>query len=227
MNMHPARATPAPGATRDASRLTGEVYGRLINLSGRRRFTSQRVVLYAVLALQGRPGSMDASKEALVNFMDAHAALVDGNADLPGVFCQELREAYFGAAGGDSAIRAFASLAQRTHEAIQTRARSAAALLDQLVDSATPLLVSLNGITQVYEDLARRQAAGARKQLFELMGEIQSIARHARIVSSNAQIVAARAQGSGREFSVVAAELSQITTRMDEMVREAMRTSAP
>ena len=40
---------PSP-AKAGASELCGEVFGTLINLSGRRRFTSQRVVLYALLA---------------------------------------------------------------------------------------------------------------------------------------------------------------------------------
>ncbi|HZX25792.1 MAG TPA: methyl-accepting chemotaxis protein, partial [Telluria sp.] len=33
-----------------ASTLSGDLFGRLINLAGRRRFTSQRLVLHAVLA---------------------------------------------------------------------------------------------------------------------------------------------------------------------------------
>ena len=57
------------------------------------------------------------------------------------------------------------------------------------------------------------------------MGDIQSIAKQARIVSFNAQIIASRAQASGREFAVVAAELSDITGRIDELVREAVRSS--
>lgn len=38
-------------------------------------------------------------------------------------------------------------------------ARGAPALLEALVESATPLLATLNRLTQVYEDLARRPPA--------------------------------------------------------------------
>ena len=212
-------------AFKSASRLTGEVYSTLINLSGRRRFTSQRLVLYAVLAAQGRDAALQVSKDALATFRDAHVGLVEGNAELPGVFCDELHEAYFGAGGSDAPIREFIALAQRTHDAIASGARAVPALLDQLVERATPLLAALNSLTQLYETLARRHAAQARKQLVGVMSDIESIAKQARIVSFNAQIVASRAGAPGREFSVVAAELSQITSRIDELVREALRSS--
>lgn len=206
-------------------RLSGEIYGTLINLSGRRRFTSQRVVLYALLASLGRESVLQMAGDALTTFRDAHAALIEGTDQVPGVFCEELRAAYFGTHEGDKTIQNFIGLAQRTLEAIQSRARGAPGLLDQLVESATPLLVVLNRITQVYEDLAKRQAATARKQLVDAMSDIESIAKHARIVSFNAQVVAARAGVAGREFAVVAGELSQITGKLDELVREALRTS--
>lgn len=224
--LHLERA-PAPQATNTPAspRLSGEVYGMLINLSGRRRFTSQRVVLYALLASQARVGALAMSTDTLATFREAHAALVEGNSQVPGVFCEELREAYFGALEGDKVIRAFIGLAQRTLDAIQAGAPGAAAWLDQLVDSTTPLLAVLNRITQVYEDLAKRQAGLAKTHLVGVMGDIESIAKQARIVSVNAQIVAARAGAAGREFSVVASELSQITGKIDQLVREALRTS--
>lgn len=217
--LHTGRASSARAA------LSGEAFGTLINLSGRRRFTSQRVVLYAVLAAQGRDGALQMSKDALATFRQAHRALVDGTDELPGVFCDELHEVYFGDEGGDAVIRGFIDLAQRTQEGIAGGHRYAQRCLDELVDSATPLLAVLNRITQVYEDLARRQAGLARKQLRGVMSDIESIAKQARIVAFNAQIVASRSNASGREFAVVASEMSQITTRIDELVREAMRTS--
>jgi hypothetical protein len=205
--------------------LNGDVFGKLINLSGRRRFTSQRVVLYAVLALKGKTGALEISRDALSIFEKAHADLTQGSAELPGIFCPELQKAY-GADGGDRAIQDFIELARQTQETIEARMRGSAELLNRLVECATPLLATLNGITQLYEDLARRQAQQAKKQLVGVISEIESIAKEARIVLFNAQIAAARAQSAGREFSVVTKELSHITARIDELAREALRTSA-
>ncbi|HZT56797.1 MAG TPA: methyl-accepting chemotaxis protein [Burkholderiaceae bacterium] len=208
------------------SNLSGEIFGTLVNLSGRRRFTSQRVVLFAVLAAQGRDRARQMADDALTAFRDAHSALVHGTDRVPGIFCDELQEAYFGASQGDKVIRDFIGLAGRALDAIEACSPGAPSLLEQLVESATPLLAVLNGITQVYDDLAKRQASLAKKQLTGIMSDIESIAKQAHIVGFNAQIVAARAGASGREFSVVASELSRITGKIDELVREALRASA-
>ena len=206
--------------------LSGDVYGALINLSGRRRFTSQRLVLYAVLASLGHDHAVASSREALVLFRDAHAALIDGKGELPGVFCKELEDAYFGPSQGDRRICEFIQLAENTLDAIESESRQARALLDELVRSATPLLAALNRITQVYEDLAKRNAQQVKKQLHGIMGDIKSIAKQARMVAFNAQIVAARAGQAGREFAVVAGVLTDITGEIDELVHSALTSSA-
>lgn len=208
------------------SSLSGETFGVLINLSGRRRFTSQRLVLYAVLASLGHEAAVDTACEALRQFSDAHTALVKGSDELPGVFCEELEQAYFGSAQGERQIREFMALAERALAALQAASSQAPGLLDQLVRSATPMLAVLNGITQVYEELARRHARQVKKQLHGIMTDIESIAKQARMVSFNAQIVAARAGMAGREFSVVASELSNITGEIDILVRQALHDSS-
>ncbi|WP_458232161.1 type IV pili methyl-accepting chemotaxis transducer N-terminal domain-containing protein [Roseateles sp. P5_E8] len=196
----------------------------MINLSGRRRFTSQRVVLYAVLASQGREGAPATAREALVTFSDAHRALLEGELS-PQALGGELQQAYFGPDRAHERITAFIELAGRSLDLIATNAFNAPTLLEELVEAATPLLATLNRLTQIYEDLARQQASTAKKQLTAVMGDIEQIAKHARIVSFNAQVVAARAGTSGREFAVVSGELTQITGKLDGLVREAVRSA--
>ncbi|MBL8277099.1 MAG: type IV pili methyl-accepting chemotaxis transducer N-terminal domain-containing protein [Pelomonas sp.] len=214
----PIRAVDAPRTT------AGELFGKTINLSGRRRFTSQRVVLYAVLAAQGRAGAVAIAREALDTFAQAHGALLEGEL-APQALGAALTEAYFGADRANERITAFIGLARRALDAIAAGGPQASGLLEELVEAATPLLGTLNRLTQVYEDLARQHAAAAKRQLSAVMGDIEQIAKHARIVSFNAQVVAARAGHSGREFSVVSGELTQITGKLDGLVREAVRSA--
>jgi hypothetical protein len=229
---HLARATlphrPASpvAPARAAARPSGQVYATLINLSGRRRFTSQRVVLYAVLAHQGDPDAMALSRAALATFRDAHHTLMHGKENVPGLFCPELEAAYRGPTGADLPIQAFLSLAERAQDAVSRGSAAAATLLAELVAAATPLLAVLNRVTQVYEDLAAAQAQASRTQLQGVLGDIESIARHARIVAFNAQVAAARAGAWGREFAVVAGELSAITSKIDGLVHEALGASS-
>lgn len=206
--------------------LSGEVFGALINLSGRRRFTSQRLVLYAVLAAQGQQGACATAREALGLFRSAHAALLKRSGDLPGVFCPELEEVYFGRSRGDARITGFAELAQRALNAIEDKLKTGPALLEQLVQETTPLLAVLNEITAVYEAQSKKHARLMREQLRGIMTDIETIAREAKMVAFNARIVAARSGQAGREFSVVAGVLSNITGEIDELVKEALSGAA-
>jgi hypothetical protein len=202
--------------------LSGEVFSALINLSGRRRFTSQRIVLYALLASQGQDGSAATAQEALTLFRGAHRSLL-GEADgLPGVFCPELREAYFGKLDGDKQIVAFADLGERTLKAIAQGSTQAEELLAELVRITTPTLAILNAITGIYEEQAKQNARQVRRQLRGVITDIETINRQARMVAFNARIVAARAGQAGKEFSVVAGVLSTITGEIDEMVNAAL-----
>lgn len=217
--------TPNTAAVAAEARLSGDVFGALINLSGRRRFTSQRVVLYAVLASMGHEGAVATARETLAQFRDAHTTLIDGKGGLPGIFCGQLRDAYFGTLQGDKVIRNFIKLAESTLDGIVGNARGTPVLLDELVRTATPLLSVLNGLTLVYEEQSKRHAQTQKRQLQSMMGDIKTIARQARMVAFNAQIVAARAGPAGKEFAVVASTMTSVTSEIDELVREALNSS--
>ena len=214
--------TPQPVPEAAAVKLSGDMFGALINLAGRRRFTSQRVVLFAVLASMGHDGAIGTARDTLAQFRDAHLTLVEGKGGLPGIFCGQLRDAYFGTLQGDKIIRDFIALADAALDAIVADGRGAPALLDELVRSATPLLSVLNGLTLVYEEQCKRYAQAQRRQLQDMMGEIQTISKQARRVAFNAQVVAARAGAAGQEFAAVAGSMSNITGEIDDLVHEAL-----
>jgi len=198
----------------------------MINLSGRRRFTSQRVVLYALLAAGGDAMALATAKDALKLFAEAHKALVKGNDTLPGVFSPELQAAYFGPDAGDKKITAFMELAERTFTAVEHDWRQKADLLQELIAGTTPLLAVLNHITAIYEKEARTHANAVRDQLQDVMSEIKDISKQAHMVAFNAQIIASRAGAAGREFSVVANVLSSITGEIDKLVQAALAKTA-
>jgi hypothetical protein len=224
MMLH-AGSPPTHPTVQSDVKLSGDVFGALINLSGRRRFTSQRVVLYSVLASLGHEGADQTARDTLAAFRDAHMTLVQGKQGLPGVFCQQLQEAYFGTLQGDKVVRDFIALAENTLDAITTVSRRAPGLLDELVRSATPLLSVLNALTLVYEEQSKRHALQQRRQMQELMGDIKTIARQARMVAFNAQVVAARAGPVGKEFAVVASTMTNVTGEIDELVQTALASS--
>lgn len=213
-------------ATKAVRPLSGEVFGAMINLSGRRRFTSQRIVLYALLAAQGQEGSLAVAQEALALFRSAHQALLSETDELPGVFCAELQQAYFGKYEGDRKIRAFADLAERTLRAIEAASANAVVLQAELVQATTPTLVVLNQITSIYEEQSRLHARQMRRQLRSVISEIETINRQARMVAFNARIVAARAGHAGTEFSVVAGVMSNISGEIDQMISTALAAAA-
>ena len=229
---HPIDAGPA-AAPRDpvtdapAPSISAEVFGALINLSGKRRFTSQRVVLFAVLASLGHEGAHATARATLEQLREAHTSLIEGKGSLPGVFGAPLHEAYFGTLQGDAAVRSFIRLAERTLDAIAGDGIGAPALLDELVTSVTPLLSILYGLTLVYEEQATRHAQARRRQLQQVLEQMDVVSRHARQLAFNTQVLAARAGENGRDFAAVAASMTAVTGALDSLMQDAMgRASA-
>ncbi|HTD02280.1 type IV pili methyl-accepting chemotaxis transducer N-terminal domain-containing protein [Undibacterium sp.] len=203
--------------------VSSDAFGALINLAGRQRMLSQRIILHAVLASLDHEGAWKTATGALSLFRETHLILIHGKDGLPGVFFEDLRLAYFGPAQGDRKISEFIGLADKVLSHMQGAARQTTGLLAELIGSATPIIELLNDITLIYEKESQARARTLKKQLHGMMSDVKTIAKQARMVSFNAQIIAARAGAAGREFSVVAGVLTNITSEMDELIHAALR----
>lgn len=222
MTLELKRTQSAAGYTNPDFEITGETFGHLINISGRQRMLSQRIVLNIFLSSSGHENALQTARDDLQLFRDSHHALVIGNSEMPGVFFESLRIAYYSDLDGHKKNLEFINLAEQTLSAFESKYRTAQGLLNELGLLAMPIVKLLNQITMVYEIESKEFAKLEQKKRRYLMSDIQNIAKQAKIVAVNAQISAARAGEVGREFSVVATELTLITEKIDSLVKTAL-----
>lgn len=207
---------------REDHAVSAETIGELINLAGRQRMLSQRIVLHVLLAAQGHAGAADVAKGCLSTFAATHADLVEGNDRLPGVFCDALRQLYFGSHRADERIRRFIDGAGMAASRLSFESGDAQAAADALVAQASPLLELLQTITLAYQNEMRNVERAASKRDEQLAEQIGRISMQANIVAINARISAGRAGPYGREFAVVTSLLSDIVKEMECMVHGVM-----
>lgn len=179
---------------------------------------SQRIVLQAMLAFQQFDGALAIARDTLRTFADSHAALVQGRDDLPGLFSPALRDAFHGRENVAKKIADFIALASVVLEEIERSSPRADEALRALIETVDPLLTHLHGVTAVYEQESRRIARAQKKGQQDLIDRIKAIAKEAHIVSFNGQIVASRANVTGREFAVVAGVMTSITRELEAVV---------
>ncbi|WP_027213158.1 type IV pili methyl-accepting chemotaxis transducer N-terminal domain-containing protein [Burkholderia sp. WSM2232] len=222
--------------------VSNEVLSSLINIAGRQRMLSQRIVFKAMLALregegEGKgQGALAVARDTLRMFADSHAALVQGRDGLPGLFSPALREAFHGKdddrrnSSGNShvakKIADFIALASAALDAIARNAAHAGQAVELLIASADPLLNDLHAVTAVYEQESRRIARMQKREQQQLIERIKSIAKEAHIVSFNGQIVASRTNVTGREFAVVAGVMTSITKELEAVVSAFVKKTA-
>jgi hypothetical protein len=203
-----------------------DLAGTLINLCGRQRMLSQRIVLHLVLSAQGQTETLAIASDALTLFSDCHEVLSRGKGILPAPWTPALQEAFFGLQGADAPIRTFIRMARQALIEVeqgigQPPTGTLAPALSELVTAATTVLAHLNRLTQCYETAAHDSARCQRQQLIDLIGRIHNIAREARVVSFKARVASARAGEAGQEFGGVASVLSEISEQIAELAETA------
>lgn len=201
--------------------ISSDMMVALINLSGRQRMLSQRIVLNILLSAH-HPQAIAQAKEALTLFSQTHSLLVNGNHEYPGIGFEALEKVFFGPDKHEAKIRQFIQDCKQSIDACERSTNLPDSVIHGLGEAASAIVAILNQITMTYETESRRCELVRRKKQESLMHSIQNIAKEAKIVSFNAQVIAARSGDAGKEFAVVASVMTNITNEIEQLVAAAM-----
>jgi hypothetical protein len=226
MNHKPSTAvtpfTPRTPTTRPQTATPAHIAGlSLVNLAARQRMLSQRMILQTLLAARGDAQKLEAAQRSLQIFTESQQHLLATPQQLEAASAQKITAAYHGPRGVGPLIEDFIRLMRSTLEQIERRASDVSGPLIELVGHTDRILEALNTATTVFDEITKAKSDAMMKELAGIVGDIQSVAKEAKVVSFNAQIMAARAGQHGREFAVVANVLSDITGEIDGLTRKA------
>lgn len=194
----------------------------LVNLAARQRMLSQRMILQTVLASQGHPTQLAAARQSLALFTTSQQKLRQTGRELSPDLAQIILKAYEGPQGAGPTVDAFILQISTTLDQIERQDRRMPDTLAQLVDSTDRVLDALNRATTAFDQITSAQSQAMMRELTGIVNSIQTVAREAKVVSFNAQVMAARAGQHGREFAVVANVLSGITAEIDGLSLKAI-----
>ncbi len=214
--------TPHTTTTYQSMALPAHIKGlSLVNLAARQRMLSQRMILQTLLAARGDAQKLEAAQRSLQIFSESQQHLLATYPQLETGGAQRIAATYQGPQGVGPVIEAFIRQMQHTLEQIVRSSPRVAEALIELVGQTDRILEALNTATTAFDEVGKAQSEAMIKELAGIVGDIQSVAKEAKVVSFNAQIMAARAGQHGREFAVVANVLSDITGEIDGLTRKA------
>lgn len=189
-----------------------------VNRSARQRMLSQRLALQILLAERGVPGQLEAAEASLQLFADSQVQLQDEVRRATGDDARQL-EAVYGSQGVAQTVQAFVD---RCRRALTQLRRGETGTVAQVYEGLDEVLQALNLATSAFDAIAAQREQHLMRELKGIVTDIQQVAREAKIVSFNAQVIAARAGLAGREFGVVAGRLSDVSADVDQLARKGL-----
>lgn len=218
----PSPASTIPPARTALPRVPATAQISDLNLAARQRMLSQRMVMQTLLASHGDTHQLDAARGTFQLFCDSHARLLATMSQYDAPSATRLRAVYEGPHGVNATIQSFMDLMRTALEHIAQQSPRTQSVLEAIVDTTDAVLEALNAATNVFDAVTKAKADLLFKELTGIVSDIHTIAREAKVVSFNAQVMAARAGQQGREFAVVATVLSGISTEIDGLSRKAI-----
>jgi len=194
----------------------------VVNIAARQRMLSQRLVLQIVLAQQGKTNHQEEAENTLDVFESSHNHLIQIALQTPGPDGQRLRQLYFEPGHIKRTVDAFI---EDTKISLHSEPKMKNEATLRLVNSTDTILRALNTITTAFDELHSAKEAATMRELKEIVLVIQNVAREAKIVAFNAQVIAARAGSGGREFSVIANTMVNISSEVDRLARQGVHLS--
>lgn len=202
--------------------------GALINIAGRQRMLSHRVVMF--LALSEAPDEDDphellAEAEAALTGYEAGVRLLlqgDPEQGIPPLSSERVRrilaQPMGRGASGAVVLESFSTDSRTCLELLAARRDGCHRRIRALADLAgTVLLPLLNAIVAAFEEdleeglrLEAERAADVRAVMTGALDDIEQMASKIRMIAFNALIEAARAGDAGKAFSVIAEEIKNL-----------------
>ena len=146
---------------------SGEELAAAVNISGRQRMLSQRILFFASEALrdeQEDPTIDENLSNAINLFESSHKALTKGGAlGLSGTLSANLQQLYFGDGSGPALDQQVADFIRSARVVLEGSPDAASAYARMRIVGPAPLLAALNEAVSGWEDMARDSVQSTRR----------------------------------------------------------------
>lgn len=202
----------------------------LINLAGRQRMLSQRLVLHLCMAARKHKGSLKKATEAYEAFCRNNQYLRSIPLKLPAT--SPLTQVFQDNQHASALIDRFIQQAQEALQSFDgtdtvTQERHLVPLLDQesqLLDALEHLTNTFQKEVHLIQTAIREQLENDKAELIEMLERVSQASLQFTLVSLNARVLAAKQdQGRHQAFTVVAQQMTELACHINDVIKQVLQ----